>query len=492
MKFSSVLWWLVGANKPSPCKRRTSVLLGLESLEDRWVPSTLTVGSGYQYSSIGAAITAANAGDTVKVYQGTYQEQVVIGKKLSVVAADPGTDREVILAPSSLNGSIVEINNNATGVIVKGFQINGGGNANGTIVDGVHVSAGASATVRQNHVTNLYLGTNNQSGNGIEIDGTGRVINNTVDSYQKDGILVDTSNASADVSGNTVKGAGAVNNVAQNGIQVSNGAQADVIWNTVTQNSYNNTTNDGFTATGILVYNDTASVEIGQNEVNSNELGGYLAGASSTALTKNVVVTNNDFSSNGSIGGLLLNNTNNITVTHNCADGNGSDGIYVLSSTSVNVLWNEAKNNTNNGSMAVQGTHIQGNGNGIVIDGGSGNTIMFDLSLVNASNGILLVNTTGNTISYSVSAANVGDGILLLNAKNNTIHCNLVVANNGSGIYLDSNSTGNTVDNNIVADNGDGSYSQQLGINGNNNTWHNACLSFGNFSCAGLDDGSSS
>jgi parallel beta-helix repeat protein len=491
MKFTSVLWRFMGA-KQTPTSRRPAVVgLGLESLEDRWVPSTLTVGAGQQYSTIGAAITAAHAGDTVKVYQGTYQEQVTIGEKLTLVAADPGTDREIIKAPSTLNGSIVEINNNAAGVVVKGFKIDGGGNANGTIVDGVHVSAGASATIRQNHVTNLYNGTNNQFGNGIEIDGKAAVLYNTVDSYQKDGILVDTSSASANVSNNTVTGEGSVNLVAQNGIQVSNGAQANVTWNTVTQNSYSNTASDGFTATGILVYNDTASVVLGQNDVTSNELGGYLAGASSTSLTENVVVTNNGFSGNGSIGGLLLNNTSTITVTHNCADGNGSDGIYVLNSTSVNVLWNEAKNNTNNGSMAVQGTHIQGNGNGIVIDGGSGNTIEFDLSLVNASNGILLVNTSGNTISYSVSAANVGDGILLLNAKNNTIHCNLVVANDGSGIYLDSASTGNTIDNNIVADNGDGSYSAQLGVNGNNNTWQNAIITFGTFGCYGLDDGSS-
>jgi parallel beta-helix repeat protein len=488
MNLNALLRRLFAAKKPCPRNLRA---LRLEALEDRWVPATLTVGSGQQYSTIGAAITAASSGDTVKVFAGTYQEQVTIGKKLTLLAADPGTDKEIIKAPSSLNGAIVDINNNTAGVIVKGFKIDGGGNANGTIEAGVLVEKGASATIRVNHITNLYNGTNNQFGNGVEVDGTAKVLSNTIDSYQKDGILIDGSSASAQVGSDTVTGSGAVGLVAQNGIQVSNGATAYVTFNTVTKNSYTNTASDGFTATGILVYNDTASVTVAQNEVTSNELGGYVVGADSTSLTKNVVVTNNDFSSNGSVGGLLLSNTSGISVVHNCADDNGSDGIYVLNSTGVKILWNEAKDNTNNGSVAVQGTHIQGNGNGIVIDGGSGNTIEFDLSLVNASNGVLLVNTTGNTVSYSVTADNKGDGILLLSATDNTIHCNLSVANDGSGIYLDSASTGNTVDNNIVADNGDGNYSAQLGVNGNNNTYQNCILAFANFACYGLDDGSS-
>jgi parallel beta-helix repeat protein len=487
MNLKSLFRQLLGAKKSSPWK--LSPRLRLEALEDRWVPATLTVGSGEQYSTIGAAVTAANNGDTVEVFAGTYQEQVVIGKSITLKAANPGTNDEVIEAPSTLTGSIVDINNDAQNVIVKGFEVNGGGNANSTIVDGILVEAGASATIVDNNVTNLYNGTNNQFGNGIEVDGVALVLNNTVSNYQKDGILVNGSSAVAEVSENTVTGAGAVNYVAQNGIQISNGAEAFVTFNTVTGNTYNNTANDGFTATGVLVYNDQSYVTIGQNEVTGNELGGYIAGASSSALTTNVVVTNNDFSCNGSVGGLLLDYTSGLDVAHNTVDNNGSDGIYVLNSTYVNVLWNEAYGNSNNGSFTVQGNNIQGNGNGVVIDGGSNNTVEFDLSMVNASNGIVLVDTSYNTISYSVSSGNVGDGILLLSATNNTIHTNLVVGNQGTGIYLDSNSTGNSIDGNIVIDNGDGNYSQQLGINGNNNTWQGCLTGYSSFACYGLNNG---
>jgi parallel beta-helix repeat protein len=494
MTLASLFRRLFAPKKPP--RRKSAARPGLEALEDRWVPATLTVGSGQSFATINAAYSMANPGDTIKVFAGTYQEQVTLSKKVALVAADPGTDKEVILAPAGLNGSIVEVNNGATGVVVKGFKIDGGGNAAGGIQAGVRVEGGASATVRQDHITGLYNGTNNQAGYGVEVGGSNdngatyqagvaKVLSNTIDGYQKGGVLVAGSSSSAQVSNNTVTGAGLVNLVAQNGIQVGNGAQGNVTFNTVTQNSYGNTAVDNFTATGILVISDTASVVVGQNEVNSNEVGLYLFSVSNT------VVTNNDLSHNGSVGGLLLQGGSNVTITHNQADYNGSDGIYVLNSTGVNVFWNEALGNTNNGSTAFQGQHVQGNGNGIVIDGGSGNNIKFDASLVNASNGIVLVNTTGNTISYSVSAFNQGDGILLLGATNNTIHTNLVLGNQGTGIFLDSASTGNTIDNNVIADNGDGSFAQQLGVNGNNNTWQNAIITTNGFACFGLDDGSS-
>src|SRR5215468_10918767 len=56
----------------------------LEALEDRLVPSTLTVDNkaghaASAFASIQAAVNAAQAGDTVLVTPGTYTEQVVIG-----------------------------------------------------------------------------------------------------------------------------------------------------------------------------------------------------------------------------------------------------------------------------------------------------------------------------------------------------------------------------------------------------------------------------
>src|SRR5262245_4232746 len=66
-----------------------------------------------QYPSIQAAIDAANPGATVKVLAGTYTEQIVVSKDLTIIGA--GMDATTIRAPAALvNGqlgspSIVEV-----------------------------------------------------------------------------------------------------------------------------------------------------------------------------------------------------------------------------------------------------------------------------------------------------------------------------------------------------------------------------------------------
>jgi filamentous hemagglutinin family protein len=68
---------------------------------------------------------------------------------------------------------------------------------------------------------------------------------------QKGGIVAKVAGTDVDVINNTVTGLGAVKFIAQNGIQVSSGASADVTGNTVSKNQY---TGGGWTATGILFY----------------------------------------------------------------------------------------------------------------------------------------------------------------------------------------------------------------------------------------------
>lgn len=60
---------------------------------------------GAAFSSIGAAITAASIGDTIQVCAGTYTENLVINKSLSIVGVDPGPvpDPQALLVPGSLS-----------------------------------------------------------------------------------------------------------------------------------------------------------------------------------------------------------------------------------------------------------------------------------------------------------------------------------------------------------------------------------------------------
>jgi parallel beta-helix repeat protein len=76
------------------------------------------------YSTISAAVQAANAGDTIRVAAGTYAEDVQIGKSLSLI----GEDREnTIISAQGLSNGIYIDGFDATGsladVVVTGFTV---------------------------------------------------------------------------------------------------------------------------------------------------------------------------------------------------------------------------------------------------------------------------------------------------------------------------------------------------------------------------------
>ena len=68
---------------------------------------------------------------------------------------------------------------------------------------------------------------------------TGKINGNTIERYQKGGIIVNGTGAKANVSDNIVNGAGAIKYIAQNGIQIGYGASAQVMRNMVMGNAYN-------------------------------------------------------------------------------------------------------------------------------------------------------------------------------------------------------------------------------------------------------------
>ena len=79
----------------------------------------------------------------------------------------------------------------------------------------------------------------------------GTISGNVLRSYQKNGIVVRGAGASAKIEHNTLTGAGHVDYIAQNGIQVSFGGSATVNGNTVSEHWYTPDTNE---ACGLLFY----------------------------------------------------------------------------------------------------------------------------------------------------------------------------------------------------------------------------------------------
>jgi hypothetical protein len=136
---------------------------------------------------------------------------------------------------------------------------------------------GASGRITNNTVIGINQGASGcQEGNAIEVrnapfDKTGTdldviISSNLVTNYQKNGITANGSVA-ATITNNTVTGAGPIDYIAQNGIQVGFGATAIVKGNTVSMNNY---TPASYVACGLLLY-QADGVRASKNTFFANE-----------------------------------------------------------------------------------------------------------------------------------------------------------------------------------------------------------------------------
>jgi len=361
-----------------------------------------------QFTSIQDAVNHASAGDTIKVFAGDYREQVTIPSNLNnlrLIAVGGseghgdddhddnnghGSRDNVIIDPATFttaNRAIVE-DAGAKNVEISGFLISGrnapAGAGNGAFY-GVLVDQGGSANVHDNHVTFIRDQTlsGNQQGVGIMFGlkdnannvlsfGSGTARNNLVDNYQKGGIVVAGTGSSATISGNRVKGVGLTPVIAQNGIQVSNGASANVVGNTVSNNQFDTSGGD-FESEGILI--DTAgTVRVRDNFAFANDEG------IAVYSTDGVLVEGNTANGN-TLNGILFVDSNNGTVRKNDTEFNQNDGIGISASNGNLIEGNTAAHNANFGIE--------------VDDGSMGNTIRNNRLFDNGEN---LFVEPGNTV----------------------------------------------------------------------------------------------
>jgi parallel beta-helix repeat protein len=248
------------------------------------------------YTSIQAAVNAAKSGDIIRVCAGTYHEQVVIGKSLSLEA-----DNGVIVIPSDVVANAAGLSSaepiativlvkNADNVSLQGFIVDGSANgltACGPTLIGI-LYQDASGSIAHNAVRNVRLAndlTGCQSGLAIDVESSSSgqssvtIADNSVDGYQKNGITADEPGTEVFVTNNAVTGLGPTTGAAQNGIQIGFGAQGRVTNNVVADNIYSpceSATNCPSNATGILIY-QSDGVRVERNTVGSNQVGIFVA-----------------------------------------------------------------------------------------------------------------------------------------------------------------------------------------------------------------------
>lgn len=385
-------------------------------LAPRSFSATVAVGTCTKlafYTSIQTAVNSVPAGSTIKICPGTYAEQVVITKKLTLMGvsgngqAGPsasGANNPTIISPpggvvanasdlfdnSAIAAQIAVLasSESTTPVVVNITNIAVDGRNNqlggcGTDLVGIYYQ-NASGTV--DHVAARFqelatglggcqggLGIYVQSGYGSGGTAAVTVESSSVHDYQKNGITVDGSGTTFTLNNNYVVGAGATPVIAQNGIQVSDGANGKVSNNTVTDDVYvNPSSGPFFSASGILLYDSGGTSEskltITGNTI-SNSQGAIVLFADSAGTADYNTVTSNQITTSPGAGPFMLDGIdmcgNHNTAKSNTIFNSSGAGVHIDSqcteSTGVSGNSSTVTNNTVNEACAGV---LTGNGTG--------------------------------------------------------------------------------------------------------------------------------
>jgi parallel beta-helix repeat protein len=295
-------------------KSRTYLaLMAAASLAAACVPAslhaaTLYVGScgGPNKPTIQAAVNASSPGDTVLVCPGTYTEQVTITKNLTLQGLVVGTAGQVVITspaagvvantydlygyPTSPVAAQVLVQN-AHQVVLNNITVDGNNNGIGTCatdIRGIYYQ-NASGTIENVTTRNQVAGYPSfalagcETGQGIFVQsgyGTSStpqyvaILGNSVRTFAKNGITVDGSPLNFVLQKNYIVGQGPTTAAAQNGVQISDGATGQVLYNTTVDEIWEpDTPSQPYNAaSGILIY-ASANVEIGFNTVGSTQFG---------------------------------------------------------------------------------------------------------------------------------------------------------------------------------------------------------------------------
>ena len=286
-----------------------------------------------QFTTVQAAVTAALPGDTIKVCRGTYVEQVTIpAGKDNLTLFSEGAFEAVLKAPLVMaDPKAIVLIRGADNITLRHFTITGpGGSLCDSIRYGVRVDTGGSALITDNHITEIHDTPFGGCQNGVGVligrnfestTGAATVVHNLIDRYQKGGVVVDgvagaasaEERSNAEVAFNEIVGVGATSIIAQNGVQVSRNAIANVHHNKI---SLNNFTLPTASSEGILLFEENPGTRVHHNDVFLNNDGVTLFTTVGTEVSNNTS-TQNDFD-----GVFADTDTSGNTISYNRADGN--------------------------------------------------------------------------------------------------------------------------------------------------------------------------
>ena len=446
---------------------------------------TITVDDdgGANYEEIQDALNNADPDDTIRVYQGTYHENIVIRKRIILVG--DGSDQTTI--NGSLSESVIKIT--ADGVTLKGFTITGRIYKYQKMDVGITIESDFNTII-----DNACFGIEY----GLYISGNNNIIsNNTFSDHTECGIRLEDSHE------NTLQNNTCLNN--SYGIRISSSNKNVIQRNTCLNNKYS--------GINLLESNNTI---IRSNTCWNNSYGVYFTYSNNSTLDGNSCFLNdkhgiflsefrdgtieNNTCSSCNSSGISLSKLYNCTILYNTCSTNRFYGISISNShnstISNNICWNNSygirlescqsssiSNNTisSNNVYGIQ-IHLTSldctlkdnilNENGIFIDGTflSWNSLSIDqtntvnskpifyyknrtnFTLPKGAGQVILANCTW-TIVEDQDCRDASIGILVGFSSHITLRNNIFSSNNRTGISLH-NSDNCTITNNICSSNG--------------------------------------
>ncbi|WP_292463816.1 NosD domain-containing protein [Methanolobus sp.] len=399
--------------------------------------ANILVGENMGNDTIAAAITNATDGDIITVSDGTYIENIVVNKEVTI-RAENGSASTVVQAASPDHVFNITANN----VTIHGFNITGASE-----YSGIYVQSVSNCNISENHLVNNSFGIYTSS----STDST--LTNNTLNSNEygiflydsTDNTLIDNIMTSNDYNfgvygtsmehfihdinpGNLVNEKSLYYLIDQANMQVSSDAgQVYVV------NSTNVTVKD-ITVSSCLdgvtfAYTNNSKIE--NVTASECEYGFYLF-KSDLNILNNISSNNNDY-------GIIIDESNNNTLSDSIVNSSTFEGIYLYTSSYYNTVTNNIVSNNEWDGIALYSSSEHN-----II---SNNTINS-----NGCDGIYLDHSGNNTLEDNVITDNPESGIDLYNSHDNAISSNIVSNNTHHGIYLNSSSY-NTLTNNTASDN---------------------------------------
>ncbi len=272
-----------------------------------------------QYTSIQAAVNAAPPHAVISVCPGTYPEEVRVDKPLTIRGISVGNENLAVIMPpiaaantTSFGGTptaaivLVEKTSNVTldNLTVDGASDTLGGC--GVNIVGIYYR-NASGNIDNSAVRNIrlfpdaLLGCQTglaiyaQAGNEPGVTRRARltVANSSIHDYQKNGITADAAGTELTATANAVTGLGPTPAIAQNGVQVSRGAEGRLEGNSVINHIYSlcvSTSSCGAVSTNILTF-QTSSVKILKNNLGKAQVNVYLDGSNNDVMNNTIFDT---------------------------------------------------------------------------------------------------------------------------------------------------------------------------------------------------------